>query len=121
MIVYIVMEYGGNYEDSYSSIYAVCSTLETAVKQKEECESLHRPCMPRDEWDDLIKELERYEDMMCSKDESFTVFGTYADGILALHKDDPSFKYSATDLYRTETCYHEDSFVYAEIIEKELL
>lgn len=59
--VYAVVEYGGEYEDSWEHIVGVCSTPELADKLKEKIESSHKisDCpIDEDKWNDMWEAVE---------------------------------------------------------------
>lgn len=62
--VYIVIEYGGEYEDSWEHIIGVCSTPELADELKTETENSHnKSCnITEDEWFNINEAVSNWED-----------------------------------------------------------
>lgn len=61
--VYVVIEYGGEWEDSWEHILGVCSTPELADALKNKIEESHSRNIniSCDEWDEMYEELAEYE------------------------------------------------------------
>lgn len=113
---YIVKAYGGEWEDSWEDIYAVCLTRETAERKLEECEAAHNPKISEEEWDKLTDEVGEYED------EADDYFDSFTEGILILHGKDPNFKWTEEELRHAEDTYtnYSCSYISAEIVEIDL-
>lgn len=73
--VYIVTEYGGEYEDKWEFIYAVCTTKELAEQKKAELEYKYslKDLPTEDEWDNISSNvydyIEEHEDSEMSFNE----------------------------------------------------
>lgn len=113
---YVVKAYGGEWEDSWEDIYAVCLTRETAEQKKKECEAAHNPKISEEEWDKLTDEVEEYEE----RTEEY--FDSFTDGILTLRGKDPNFKWTEEELCKAEDTYtnYSNNYVYSEIVEVDL-
>lgn len=78
--VYAVIEYGGEWEDSWERILGVCSTPELAdsLKNKVEEYKSREIKITIDEWDELYSKLSEYEE------ETGQFFDNILDGLLFL-------------------------------------
>ena len=63
MKVYIVIEYGGEWEDSWEHISGVCSSLELAQKLADKIKQAHSgpESISKDEYEELCKAVSDYE------------------------------------------------------------
>ena len=62
--VYVIIEYGGMYEDAWEHIIGVCSTPELADELKAKVEETHnKECkITEDEWCSINEEIYRWEE-----------------------------------------------------------
>lgn len=111
---YIVKIYGGEWDDSWKDIYAVCLTKETAERKSEECKALHNPKISKEEWDKLTDKVEEYEN------DTDNYFNSFTGGILFLYGKDPNFKWTEEELRYAEDTYINLFCSYTEIVEVDL-
>ena len=100
--VYAVIEYGGEYEDSWENIIGICSTSEIADELKAKVESAYSktPTISEEEWDNICIEIDRWE-------EEHEIFDSTIDAIKFLFPD----KYSDKDIQEAIDKYdHYDDF-----------
>lgn len=115
---YIIKEYGGQWEDSWERIYAVCLSRKTADVKLEECRRNHTPLIDIDTWDSLKQSVEAYEEETLEEDVNFEGFDSYAEGIVALKLSSLPLE----ELFKAEDVYENslDGYSYSEIIEADL-
>lgn len=78
MKIYIVTEYGGEWEDAYELPVVACKSKELAEKAKIKLESARNDCkISSEKWDKMYAELEEVE---CEGD----IYPTIEDGMLDL-------------------------------------
>lgn len=115
---YIIKEYGGQWEDSWERIYAVCLSRKTADAKLKECRRNHTPLIDIDTWDSLKQSVEAYEKETLEEDVNFEGFDSYAEGIVALKLSSLPLE----ELFKAEDVYENslDGYSYSEIIEADL-
>lgn len=81
--VYVVIEFGGEWEDSWEHILGVCSTpeLADALKNKIEESRSKDITISYNEWDEMYEKLSEYEE------ETGNDFDSIIDGLLFLFPD----------------------------------
>lgn len=116
---YIVKEYGGQWEDSWERIYAVCLSKKTADAKLEESRRNYTPLIDINTWDSLKQSVEDYEEETLEKDVDFKGFDSYTEGIVALKLSNLPIE----ELFKAEDVYEEnslDGYSYSEIVEADL-
>lgn len=97
--VYVVVEYGGMYEDKWQHVVGVCSTPEIADSLKAKIESKHDPSnciICEEEWFDML-------DCLSESEESGFEYKDLISGIKALFPE-----YSEEDIKRAKELYDDD-------------
>lgn len=108
--VYVVIEYGGEWEDSWEHILGVCSTPELADALKNKIEESHSKSIniSCENWNEMYEKLIEYEE------EAGKYFENILDGLLFLFPD-----YKAEDIEDAVQRYYyqEDDYVGVRIEE----
>lgn len=107
--LYLVYEYGGEYEDKWEHAIGVCSTLELANELKAKAEEAHvvESSIPEEEYSEMINALYDYED------EHGEICEEEIEGLLKLYP-----QYSREELESAERKYFSyDDFIGVRIEE----
>lgn len=108
--VYVVIEYGNKWEDSWEHILGVCSTSELADTLKNKVEELHSKNIniSPDDWNEMYDKLAEYEE------ESGEYFDDILDGLLFLF---PNYKVEDIEDAVERYFYQEDDYIGVRIEE----
>ena len=94
--VYVVIEFGGMYEDAWEHIIGVCSSSELADELKSKVEKEHDPSDPvisKEDWENIT-------DRLCEAEEEGFEYETTEEGIKQLFPE-----YSIEDIRKAITLY----------------
>lgn len=96
--VYAVIEYGGEYEDSWENIIGICSSPELADELKVRIENEHSPSnapISKEEWETIT-------DQLCLAEERGFEYDTEEEGIKKLFPE-----YSIDDIRKSMYIYND--------------
>ena len=96
--VYVVVEFGGFYEDAWEHIIGVCSTSELADKLKAQIEEEHDPsncAISEEDWESIF-------DRLCEAEESGYEYEDTVSGIKGLFPE-----YSEEDIKQAMELYYD--------------
>lgn len=104
--IYLVVKYGGEYEDKWEIPVAAFSSKEYAEDFMKKCKDETLSKISNKEWNELLEKVNDYETEKWKENPNFSGFDFYTDGIMEMKdKGLLDINYSEEELQRAENLY----------------